>query len=362
VNEFSSCEGLTNEQEWNAVWKEGSIMTVIPIVHCFDSNFVVPAAVAFHSLLRHAKSLDTLYVLHVIGRDLTEPHRELLRSVVDAFPNAKLEFHEPPAIDPSLKTDGNFSVDVFFKMAIPDIIKDDIAIVADVDVIYESDVADLYHELKPEEDYWLCGTADIGYAAWRGSGILKNAGDLKFFRRYSKLIRKEDQKKLVMGVGFFAMNLKKCREEGATQKWFDFARTNICRIILPEQDVLNICSWPKIKIVSSRYMAIAAYWPDYEKLSEEAKMANPAWDEMYANPVQIHFATGIKPWRYPDSPLAGKWFDACVAAGMLHRWRIWFGKLTEKQTQFMLARKIIDWAFSIGRRTFRIVLAREAKR
>ena len=26
-------------------------------------------------------------------------------------------------------------------------------------------------------------------------------------------------------------------------------------------------------------MAIAAYWPDYEKLSEEAKMANPVWDE-----------------------------------------------------------------------------------
>lgn len=337
-------------------------MTVIPIVHCFDGNYVLPAAVAFYSLLSHAKSPDTRYVLHVIGRNLSNEDRDVLQNVVGQFHNAELVFHSPPNLGFDLQISGNLSIDVFYKMAAPNLIDDDVALIADVDVVYEGDVADLYHEIRAEDDFWLCGTADVGYAAWRGEGILKNAGELKFFKRYFKRVNAENRSKLIMGAGFFAMNLKRCRADGAAEKWFAYAVENIDRLLLLEQDVFNICSWPKIKIVSSRYMAIAAYWPDYEKLSEAAKMDNPAWDEMYANPVQIHFATGIKPWRYPDSPLAEKWFDACVAAGMLHRWRIWFGKLTEKQTRFMLARKVIDRAFSIGRRTFRIVLAREAKR
>ena len=337
-------------------------MTVVPIVHCFDSNYVVPAAVAFHSLLTHAKSPDTLYVLHVIGRNLSNSDKALLQGVVVGFTHTKLVFHEPPAIDPSLKTGENFSIDVFFKMVVPDIIADDVVLIADVDVVYEGDVADLYHELKADEDFWLCGTADIGYAAWRGEGILRDSGELKFFKRYARYMNEHDRAKLIMGVGFFAMNLKRCREEGAVGKWFDFARANIGRVLLPEQDILNICSWPKIKIVSSRYMAIAAYWPAYKKKDEAARKANLAWDEMYSNPVQVHFASGIKPWKYPNSPLAGKWFDACVAAGMLHRWREWYGKLMAEQTRFMLARKIVDWTFGIGHRTFRLLVAREKRR
>ena len=337
-------------------------MTVVPIVHCFDSNYVVPAAVAFHSLLTHAKSPDTIYVLHVIGRDLTVADKDLLCGVVAAFPNAKLVFHDPPKLDLELKTGGNLSIDVFYKMAVPDILDDDVALIADVDVVYEGDVADLYHELKADEPFWLCGTADIGYAAWRGEGILRDSGELKFFKRYAKCMNGNDRAKLIMGAGFFAMNLKRCREEGATKKWFDFACANISKLLLLEQDVLNICSWPKIKVVSSRYMAIAAYWPEYMKKDEAARKANPAWDEMYSNPVQVHFASGIKPWKYPNTPLAGKWFDACVASGMLHRWREWYGKLMLQQTKFMLARKIVDWSFGIGRRTFRFVVAREKKR
>jgi lipopolysaccharide biosynthesis glycosyltransferase len=244
-------------------------------------------------------------------------------------------------------------------MAVPDILTDDVALIADVDVVYDGDVADFYHELKADEDYWLCGTADIGYSAWRGKGILRDTGELKFFRRYSKFMSKQEREKLLIGVGFFAMNLKRCREEGAVGKWITFAKKNIKRVLLPEQDVFNICSWPKVKIVSSRYMAIAAYMPQYEKMTAEERAENSAWDDMYANPVQIHYASAIKPWKYPASPMAGKWFDACINAGMLHKWREWHGKLMAQQTRFTLARKILDWAFDIGHRRFRVVVARE---
>jgi hypothetical protein len=106
-------------------------------------------------------------------------------------------------------------------------------------------------------------------------------------------------------------------------------------------------------------MAIAAYFPKYQKLDDSSRKANLAWDDMYANPVQIHYASAIKPWKYPASPMAGKWFDACVNAGMLHKWREWYGNLMLRQNRFSLARKIIDIAFKIGRRCFRVVVVRE---
>jgi lipopolysaccharide biosynthesis glycosyltransferase len=342
--------------------EKGAVMTIIPIVHCFDNNYVIPAAVAFHSLLSPAKSADTLYVLHVIGRGLSEEDRELLRSIVDRFQNAQIVFHEPPDMGIELATNSVFSVDVFSKMAVPDILTDDVALIADVDVVYDGDVADFYHELKADDDYWLCGTADIGYSAWRGKGILRDTGELKFFRRYSKFMSKQEREKLLIGVGFFAMNLKRCREDGAVEKWMAFAKKNIKRVLLPEQDVFNICSWPKIKIVSSRYMAIAAYMPRYEKMTAVERGENPAWDDMYANPVQIHYASGIKPWKYPASPMAGKWFDACVTAGMLHQWRAWYGKLMTDLTRFSLSRKIIDLIFCIGHRKFHLIFSREKKK
>ena len=106
--------------------EKGAVMTIIPIVHCFDGNYVVPAAVAFHSLLTHAKSPDTVYVIHVIGRELSSRDRELLQGIVDRFQNGKIVFHEPPKMDSSLTVSGNFSVDVFCKMSVPDIIDEKI--------------------------------------------------------------------------------------------------------------------------------------------------------------------------------------------------------------------------------------------
>ena len=64
---------------------------VIPIMYCFDDNYAMPAAVAFLSMLEHADS-RYFYKLYVLHSDITAKHREMLQTVVSAFPNASLEF------------------------------------------------------------------------------------------------------------------------------------------------------------------------------------------------------------------------------------------------------------------------------
>ncbi|MBO6067190.1 MAG: glycosyltransferase family 8 protein, partial [Kiritimatiellae bacterium] len=94
-------------------------MTEVPIVHCFDHNYVLPAGVAFRSLLAHARHADVMYLLYVIGSGLTDDDKALLDGIVGKFENARLEFLPPPELPlPKLKR-GNFSRDMFYKMLVP---------------------------------------------------------------------------------------------------------------------------------------------------------------------------------------------------------------------------------------------------
>jgi len=325
-------------------------MTEVPIVHCFDHNYVLPAGVAFRSLLAHARHADVMYVLYVIGSGLTDDDKALLDGIVGKFENARLEFLPPPELPlPKLKR-GNFSRDMFYKMLVPDLLPQyDTVLVSDVDVVYAGDVADLYFELDGDENYYVCGTADVGYASWRGHGILKDMGAPKFFRRYFKKMSQAERDRLVMGVGFFAMNARLCRRDGMGRKWMDFAIGNFSRLLLPEQDIINICCHPKIKLVGSRYMAIAGFEPAYRSLTAEERAANPAWNEMFANPVQIHYASGIKPWKYPQSACSKQWFEACLDAGLFDRWRDWYARFMQPYTQMTMGKKLVDCAIPLGR-------------
>lgn len=325
-------------------------MTVVPIVHCFDHNYVLPAGVAFQSLLSHARREGVEYALYVIGSGLDDGDKALLAGIVGKFKNARLEFLPAPTLPlPDVKR-GNFSRDMFYKMLVPELLMQyDTVLISDVDVVYSGDVADLYFELSGDEDFYVCGTEDVGYASWRRRGILKDSGAHKFFRRYFKQMSQEERDRLIMGVGFFAMNLRLCRQDGMSKKWMDFAIGNFGRLLLPEQDVINICCHPKIKLVGSRYMAIAGFEPDYRRLTDAERAANPAWDEMFLNPVQIHYASGIKPWKYPQCPYSRPWFESCLAAGLFDRWREWYARFMQPYTQMALGKRLVDCAVPLGR-------------
>ena len=52
-------------------------MNKIPIYFTFDNKYVVPAAVAFYSLLSHTKE-DVCYDLYVLHEDITQENEQLL--------------------------------------------------------------------------------------------------------------------------------------------------------------------------------------------------------------------------------------------------------------------------------------------
>ncbi|ELB2754452.1 hypothetical protein QNF07_002746, partial [Vibrio alginolyticus] len=66
-------------------------MQVIPIVHCFDNNYVIPAAVAFYSLLEKSDK-NYKYQIYVLHEDITLLNQEKLKKTIQKFKNSELIF------------------------------------------------------------------------------------------------------------------------------------------------------------------------------------------------------------------------------------------------------------------------------
>ena len=114
--------GVLLVSDSNRISPCGSV--TIPVMHCFDNNYVVPATVSFSSMLEHAdpKYYYALYVLHT---DITVQNQKLLQKIVENFPNASLEFismnHWLEDIFNSLKFSEHLSKEVIYKLSVASI-------------------------------------------------------------------------------------------------------------------------------------------------------------------------------------------------------------------------------------------------
>ena len=65
---------------------------ILPIMTCFDTNYVVPGMVAFYSLLKHANP-SYEYIIHVLHNDITEEQQvEYCRMVETALAHGRPDF------------------------------------------------------------------------------------------------------------------------------------------------------------------------------------------------------------------------------------------------------------------------------
>ena len=97
---------------------------LIPIMHCFDNNYTIPASVSFYSMLENA-SKKYKYKLYVLNTDITYQNKKLLHDVVSKFENASLEFinmdNRFEDLWSNFKYSGYYSKEVLYKLLVPSI-------------------------------------------------------------------------------------------------------------------------------------------------------------------------------------------------------------------------------------------------
>lgn len=270
----------------------------IPVMHCFDDRYAAPAAVAFLSMLEHGAK-DCFFALYVVHVDISEKHQAMLEEIVDRFENASLEFLSPDShigeLFDNLKFKGHFSKEMFFKLLAPKIFPQyDRIMIADVDVCYQDDIAQMYQKFLEDENLV------VGH----------NPGEARiaFGKKYEELSYGEfsikERETLQKGVNacYMIFNLRRMRMEMVDKLFDECAMRNISRLKQPEQDVINLVCADRISYLPLRAVACTYLW---SVLTEGEK---PLWREAMEHPVQIHYSLPEKPWNYPANPMAHLWW------------------------------------------------------
>lgn len=275
---------------------------IIPIMHCFDNNYVLPASVAFYSLLENANK-EFYYKIYVLHNDITRENQEKLKKNIEIFKNSELIF-----IDmkdrfskewKNLKTKGHFSKEMFYKLFAPSIFKEyKKMIISDVDVIYKGDISKEYKNFDINEDYYFAGV-----------NMVETIDTKEYFEKEYYNFSKEEKEKLKYAAGYLILNLDMCRRDNIEEKFLECFHKNYMKLKQPEQDILSLCCYPKIKKLGLNSLVCSYMYKKgaYDYLRENKKLSEEIEDAL-ENPIQLHYATQIKPWNDLSSLKATDWF------------------------------------------------------
>lgn len=265
-------------------------------------------------MLRHANPSYEyhLYVIH--SSNISISNQTKLKETIKEFPNATLTF-----IDMGGKFDEmwekckgkfHFSKEVFYKLSVPNLFAQyDKAIISDVDVVWLGDIAEVFESFDINEDYYLGGY----------DGPKPNFKIANFTDNYKRDFTQDEIDKLKVGAGLLVYNLSKMRQDKIEEKMLQYALDNAYRLLLPEQDVINLVCHPKIKILPKGGMVAISLYMIYDS---DEKLENASWSKeeiLYAmeNPIQLHYAGGEKPWRDFGVLKCDEWLKALVQTNYL---------------------------------------------
>ena len=277
-------------------------MNKIPIYFTFDNKYVVPAAVAFYSLLSHTKE-DVCYDLYVLHEDITQENEQLLQEIVTRFSGACLTFVNTEGFLKEEWEKGNFEghqkrgqftrdtvMRCFGSKFLPQYDK---IIYSDVDVIFVDDVSELYNVNLDGKYVAAVKDALMAYEANELSHLPTNY--------YEKL------KDTYFGGGIFVLNADLIRHDNLEKEMIRIIMDNSIPKRWLDQDILNIACKNKVEYLSLSYVSLP-YLIDWLK--------NPNFSSHYSKeelwnsilkPKIIHFA-GVKPWR-DNTSYSGLWWS-----------------------------------------------------
>ncbi len=242
--------------------------SIIPIVFCFNDDFIIPAKVCIYSLILNT-DLATSYIIHVFYSNtrLGSKNKEAILKLAENRNNIEIKFIDVKDSYSNLYETGNFTIETYFRLAIPEILKMYPKVIYfDSDIIFTGNITKLFHtEIK---NYFL--------------GVIKDelAKKNKNFQSYIKKLNLSPSEYFNGGVVIFNNDL--INREGGIQNKINNIINN--HYLCVDQDILNIAFKNKVKFISNIYN----FTP-----TQESHCPSQI-------PQIIHYAS-VKPWKQPCS-------------------------------------------------------------
>lgn len=259
-------------------------MRRVPVVFSIDRNVVTPFVVCVTSLLKHAGP-DTFYELFVLhdAEALDEQVRCEVRRVELLSENCSLAFVDVGDAFAAAFESQDIPVATYYRLLIPDIFPTyERMIYADVDMIFRSDLADLYEQT-------CCGEQLVaGVREWNDF-----QEDRASRRNRAYLSSIGCEMATCVNSGFLVMNLGAMRREGIVARFLEHVgRPYQFR----EQDILNIVCRGRIELLPMRWNYTYTHYMWAHTGTSSYREAH--WHEIDEAEWRgtIHY-TGPKPWK-----------------------------------------------------------------
>lgn len=251
----------------------------IPIVFAFDKNLVMPACVCISSLLMNAKK-DTSYdifILHPANQSMTQTD---LVKLPEYYDNCKLTFRPVGGeFDNAFEIRG-ITTPAYYRLLIPEIIPEyDKIIYSDVDVIFRSDLTEIFEET----DMTDCCFAGVKSLA-------------QFVPSYKKYYEKEIgiNPEDIIYSGNLIINSEEIRKRNLVNRFKELAKN---KYMFQDMDILNIACQGRIKYLEPDF-CFTTFINQFAV--EEFDTLTSIWNK---ESIEKAFASGIvhyngnKPWK-----------------------------------------------------------------
>lgn len=253
-------------------------MRTVPIVFAFDNNLVLPACVCISSLMMNADE-NTFYDIYILHSKHEKLNREPLNKLPKYFPRCKVQYRlVDETFDSAFEIRG-ITTPAYYRLLIPELIPEyDKIIYSDVDVIFRSDLSDLYFNIDLD-DYYVAGV----------NSLLHLIPEFKMY--YEKLSKVPDK---IIYSGNLIINSHKIREDNIIPV---FKKLSSNDYKFQDMDILNIACGNKIKYLEPDF-CFTTYiyqWIVYDR----SKLYSFWSDESIDRALKIgtiHY-NGNKPWK-----------------------------------------------------------------
>lgn len=264
---------------WLSRIKQVDDMNTVPIVFAFDNNLVFPACVCLSSLMMSAKE-TTFYDIFILYPASDEFERKDIDRVQEFYPNCRIQYI---AVDDTFS--GAFEIrgittPAYYRLLIPELIPQyDKILYSDVDVIFRSDLYDIY------------SSTDMQGCLLAGVNSLSHLVPA-YAKYYTEQLKRNPHS--IVYSGNLIFNGKQMREEHTTEKLIEHRGQ---KYMFQDMDILNVVCEGRIKFLSpcfclSTFIAEQAIYGK-EKLTE-------IWtDQEIATALSsgiVHY-NGQKPWQ-----------------------------------------------------------------
>ena len=253
-------------------------MNTVPIVFAFDNNLVFPACVCLSSLMMSAKE-TTFYDIFILYPASDGLERKEIDRVQEFYPNCRIQYI---AVDDTFS--GAFEIrgittPAYYRLLIPELIPQyDKILYSDVDVIFRSDLYDIY------------SSTDMQGCLLAGVNSLSHLVPA-YAKYYTEQLKRNPHS--IVYSGNLIFNGKQMREEHTTEKLIEHRGQ---KYMFQDMDILNVECEGRIKFLSPCF-CLSTFIAEQAIYGKE-KLAEIWTDQEIATALLsgiVHY-NGKKPW------------------------------------------------------------------